>query len=361
MLNFARCQAKAGHQVAIFGISAKAPIPIDGVNVQHFREGCYPFAAPRSLCEALESLHPDIVHFHSSYVPVHVTLASFLRCGGIPYAVTPNGGCAPQILKRGRLVKLPYKHFFELPFLNGAAFVHSVGDTEDIRAYGVTAPIVLAPNGFSPEEIKASERPAEDPVRSGRPGWENRVVFLYLGRLDAGQKGLDLLLKGFAQALSQRPQCGLVLVGPDWRGNQAKLQSLCRELGVDDAVVFTGPVRGPSKYGYLTAADFFVHPSRWEGMPFAVSEALACGKPCLVTRASDPCGLVARYGAGIVTSPTIQGVASALVAMADLTPDQRSAMSAQARELVSVELDWHKISSTLTQAYEKYAVRKDRR
>ncbi len=361
MLNLACSQAREGHQVAIFGLSAKASIPIDGVDVRHFREGWHPLAVPRSLSETLESLHPDIVHFHSSYVPVHVALAAFLRRRGIPYTVTPNGGCASQILERGRLAKLPYKHFLELPFLNRAAFVHSVGDSEDIRAYGVTAPIVLAANGFSPKQIEASERPAEDPIRSGRPGWENRLVFLYLGRLDAGQKGLDLLLKGFAQALSQRPQCGLVLVGPDWRGNQAKLQELCRELGVDEAVVFTGPVRGPSKYEYLTAVDFFVHPSRWEGMPFAVSEALACGKPCLVTPASDPCGLVARYGAGIVTSPTIEGVASALVTMADLTPNQRSAMSAQAKELVSAELDWRKISSTLTQAYEKYAVHQDRR
>jgi len=361
VLHLAHWQAKAGHEVAIFGLSAKAPIPIDGVDVHHFRERWYPLMPPRSLCEALELLHPDIVHFHSSYVPVHVALASFLRSRGIPYTVTPNGGCAPQILQRSRLAKLPYKHFFERPFLNGAAFVHSVGDTKDLRAYGVRAPIVLAPNGFSFEEIEASERPSADPIRSGRPGWDNRLVFLYLGRLDAGQKGLDLLIKGFAQALSQRPQCGLALVGPDWRGNQAKLQELCRELRVDDAVVFTGPVRGPSKYGYLTGADFFVHPSRWEGMPFAVSEALACGKPCLVTPASDPCGLVERYHAGIVTSPTIEGVASTLVAMADLTPDQRSTMSARAKELVSTELDWHKISSTLTQAYEKYAVQKDSR
>ncbi len=350
----------AGHRVSIFGLSAKLAISIDGVSVCHFQGGWHPFAMPHSICEALESLQPDIVHFHSSYVPVHVALASFLRRRGIPYTVTPNGGCASQILKRGKLGKLTYKHFFELPFLNRAAFVHSVGDTEDIRAYGVTSPIVLAPNGFSFQEIEAAERPSADPIRSGRSGWEKRLVFLYLGRLDAGQKGLDLLLKGFAQALSQRPQCGLALVGPDWRGNQSKLQELCRKLGVDDAVVFTGPVRGPSKYGYLTAADFFVHPSRWEGMPFAVSEALACGKSCLVTPASDPCRLVARYSAGIVTSPTIEGVASALVTMADLTPNQRSAMSAQARELVSAELDWHKISSTLTQAYEKYAVQKDR-
>lgn len=361
MLNLARCQAQAGHQALIFGLSAKAPIPIDGVDVRHFREGWYPLAAPRSVCEALELLHPDIVHFHSSYIPVHVALASFLRRRGIPYTVTPNGGCAPQILKRGRLAKLPYKYFLELPFLNGAAFVHSVGDTEDIRAYGVTAPIVLAPNGFSFEEIEATKQPSTDPIRSGRPGWEKRLVFLYLGRLDAGQKGLDLLLEGFAQALLQRPRCGLVLVGPDWRGNQAKLQELCRKLGVDDAVVFAGPVRGPSKYGYLTAADFFVHPSRWEGMPFAVSEALTCGKPCLLTPASDPCGLVALYGAGIVTSPTIGGVAAALVAMADLTTNERSIMSARAKELVSAELDWHNISSTLTQAYEKYGVKKNRR
>jgi glycosyltransferase involved in cell wall biosynthesis len=359
LLNLARCQAKAGHEVSIFGLSSKAPIPIDGVDVRHFREGWYPLALLRSLREAVESLHPDIVHFHSSYIPIHAALARFLRRKGIPYTVTPNGGCAPQILRRGRLAKLPYKHFFELPFLNGAAFVHSVGDTEDIRAYGVTAPVVLAPNGFSFEEVDACEHTVADPIRDGRPGWRDRLVFLYLGRLDAGQKGLDLLVEGFARTLSQRPRCGLVLVGPDWRGNQAKLQALIRELGVEDAVLFTGPVHGPSKYAYVKSADFFVHPSRWEGMPFAVSEALACGRPCIVTPAADPCGFVERYHAGVVTSPTVEGVTSALVTMADATPDERAAMSSRAKELVSMELDWDKISSTLAQAYEKYAVQKD--
>ena len=77
----------------------------------------------------------------------------------------------------------------------------------------------------------------------------------------------------------------------------------------------------------------------------------------MVTPAADPCGLVARYHAGMVTSPTVEGVASALVAMADLTPDERIAMSARAKELVTTELDWQKISSTLTRAYEKYAVK----
>jgi glycosyltransferase involved in cell wall biosynthesis len=361
LFNLACCQAKAGHKVSIFGLSAKDLIPINGVDVRHFPEGRYPLAAPRSLRESLSTLGPDVVHFHSSYVPAHVALAGFLRRRGIPYTVTPNGGCAPQILKRGWLTKLPYKHLFELPFLNGASFVHSVGDTEDIRAYGVAAPIVLAPNGFSFEKIDTHERSAADPIRDGRPSWKNRLVFLYLGRLDAGQKGLDLLLKGFVRTLSQRPQCRLVLVGPDWRGHQARLQELCRELEIEDAVIFTGPVRGATKYDYLRAADFFVHPSRWEGMPFAVSEALACGKPCLVTPAADPTGLIARYDAGLVTRPTIEGVTSALVALADLPDDQRSAMSAQAQALVAKELDWHKIASTLTQAYETYAAPKDDR
>jgi len=359
VLNLARSQAKAGHKVSVLSLSAKAPIPIDGVDVRHFCEGRHPFDVPHSLREAVEALGPNIVHFHSSYVPIHVALAKLLRRKGIPYTVTPNGGCAPQILRRGRLTKLPYKHFFELPFLKGAAFVHSVGDTEDIRAYGVTAPVVLAPNGFSFEEVDAHEQPAADPVRNEHPTWKDRLIFLYLGRLDAGQKGLDLLIEGFALALSQRPRCSLVLVGPDWRGNQAKLQNLCREIGVEDAVLFTGPVHGPSKYAYLKSADFFVHPSRWEGMPFAVSEALACGRPCLVTPAADPCGFVERYHAGVVTNPTVEGVASALVAMADATSDERTAMSLRAKELVSMELDWDKISSTLTQAYEKYAVQKD--
>jgi glycosyltransferase involved in cell wall biosynthesis len=355
VLNLARWQAEAGHKVSLLGFSAKTPIPIPGVDVRHFREGWNPLVVPSSVRDAIKSLNPDIVHFHSSYVPAQVALATFLRRRGIPYTVTPNGGCAPQILRRGIPAKLLYKYFFELPFLNGASFVHSVGDTDAIRAYGVTTPVVLAPNGFSFEEVDACEHTVADPIRDGRPSWRDRLVFLYLGRLDAGQKGLDLLVEGFARALSRRPQCGLVLVGPDWRGDQAKLQSLCRELKMEDAVIFAGAVRGATKYDYLRATDFFVHPSRWEGMPFAVSEALACGRPCLVTPAADPCGLVARYSAGMVTSPTIEGVASALVAMTDLTSDQLSAMSERAKQLVATELDWRKISSTLTQAYKKYA------
>jgi len=361
VLNLARCQAEAGYKVSLLGFSAKPPIPIPGVDVRHFRGGWNPLVVPCSVREAIKLLKPDIVHFHSSYVPAQVALAAFLRRRRIFYTVTPNGGCAPQILRRGRYAKLLYKYLFELPFLNGASFVHSVGDTDAIRAYGVTTPVVLAPNGLSLGEVRMCQWSETDPIRGRRPDWVNRLVFLYLGRLDAAQKGLDLLLKGFARALAQRPHCGLVLVGPDWHGHQARLQELCRELGVEDAVIFTGPVRGATKYDYLRAADFFVHPSRWEGMPFAVSEALACGKPCLVTPAADPSGLIARYHAGLVTRPTIEGVASALVTMADLPDDQHSAMSAQAQSLVATELDWHKIASTLTQAYATYAAPKDGR
>jgi glycosyltransferase involved in cell wall biosynthesis len=359
VLNLARRQAELGQKVYVFGYSKKTPITIRGVNVCHFYNRLGSLVSLSSLCKAIEKFGPDIVHFHSSYVPLHVVIAAFLRRRGIPYTVTPNGGCAPQILKRGWIGKRAYKHLFELPFLNRASFVHSVGDTVDIRGYGVTTPVVLAPNGVFFEEVDTCRRPVVDPIRDGRPNWRYRLIFLYLGRVDAEQKGLDLLVRGFAHAFSTRPHCGLVLVGPDSYGSQSKLQRLTRELGVEDAVLFTGPIRGPSKYAYLKSADFFVHPSRWEGMPFAVSEALACGRPCLVTPAADPCGFVERYQAGVVTSPTVEGVTSALLAMADATPFERNAMSARAKDLVSMELDWDKISSTLMQAYEKYAVPKD--
>jgi glycosyltransferase involved in cell wall biosynthesis len=358
VVNLARCQALQGHEVSIYSVTAKPPIAIHGVAVRHFHKDCYSFFTSRGLAHAISSHRPDVVHFHSVYIPDHALVAFHLRRERIPYVVTPNGGCSPLVLKKRAFLKVPYKLLIEKPFLNGAAFVHSVGDTQSIRHYGVSVPIVFAPNGFSHNEVPAVTL-LQNPILAARPSWANRVVFLYLGRLAIDQKGLDILLKGFSQATRTRPQCSLVLVGPDWHGSRHRLEVLSRELGVHNDVLFVGQASGASKFAYLSAADCFIHPSRWEGMPFAVSEALACGKPCLLSEAADPCGFVSQYGAGLVMDASVASVSQSIVALTDMSSHERKVMSRQAKTLVASELSWNSIAAKLTQAYSKYAVRGD--
>ncbi len=97
-----------------------------------------------------------------------------------------------------------------------------------------------------------------------------------VGRLNR-QKGFDLLLKAFHQALQKVPDLHLTIVGdgPD----ESSLRATADELGMSTAIRFEGYQENP--YPFMAQADLLVSSSRWEGLPNVVLEALACGTPVL--------------------------------------------------------------------------------
>ena len=97
------------------------------------------------------------------------------------------------------------------------------------------------------------------------------------------QKGLDVLLHAFAHLpLSVRDGWRLTLVGegPEWN----RLERLAQTLGLADVVVFEGFRSDPLMF--MQRAEIFALPSRFEGMPNALLEAMAAGLPSVVTDAS---------------------------------------------------------------------------
>lgn len=101
------------------------------------------------------------------------------------------------------------------------------------------------------------------------------VVFIAVGRL-APVKGIDLLLTAFAPIAADHPAASLVLVGhgPD----RPALERQAERLGVADRVVFTGHLDHAALRAQLWAADVFVLPSRSEGFPVALLEAMGTGR-----------------------------------------------------------------------------------
>jgi glycosyltransferase involved in cell wall biosynthesis len=77
-----------------------------------------------------------------------------------------------------------------------------------------------------------------------------------------------------------RPQLHLVGEGR----LRTRLESIARALGIEDSVEFLGP--RTDVLDRLQRAWGFVLPSRWEGMPNALLEAMACAVPCVATRVS---------------------------------------------------------------------------
>ncbi|HWA61485.1 MAG TPA: glycosyltransferase [Caulobacteraceae bacterium] len=123
-----------------------------------------------------------------------------------------------------------------------------------------------------------------------------RPYIVTVGRLEH-QKAHDMLLRAYAASRASKDH-DLVIVG---RGSlEARTRALAAELGIADKVRFTGFQANP--WALMARAKLFVLPSRWEGFPSVVAEALACGVPALVTSCDfGPAEVVEHGHSGWVT------------------------------------------------------------
>ncbi|NLE37550.1 MAG: glycosyltransferase [Pirellulaceae bacterium] len=136
------------------------------------------------------------------------------------------------------------------------------------------ASLVVIPNGI---DLQRYQNAVPADLRDVGIVSERRLV-TYIGRLDA-QKGLEWLLRGARSWLADAPDCDLALVG---QGPQrSALERLAAEEGISDRVQFLG-FRADVP-ALLARSSLLVLPSRWEGMPNVVLEAMAAGLPVVAT------------------------------------------------------------------------------
>ena len=154
-------------------------------------------------------------------------------------------------------------------------------------------------------------------------------VALFVGRL-THQKGVDLLLEAAREVLATRPDWSLAIVGegPD----RQKLEAQVAEDGrLAASVRFLGQ-RGDVA-ALMRAADVVVLPSRWEGMPNVVLEAMALGKAVVATAVEGSVDLVRAGETGWLVPPENPAtLASALLESA--ADHERNLQFGQAGRLV---------------------------
>ncbi len=97
-----------------------------------------------------------------------------------------------------------------------------------------------------------------------------------MGRLRP-QKGFDLLLPAFAKLRAKYPDWHLTILGEG--SMRSELEALRSQLGLVECVHLPGSVKNVN--AHLRQAALFVMPSRFEGFPMALCEAMACGLPVL--------------------------------------------------------------------------------
>jgi L-malate glycosyltransferase len=133
--------------------------------------------------------------------------------------------------------------------------------------------------------------------------------FACVGRLNPVQKGQDTLLEAFAAAQWRQRDWRLAFVG---RGiSRGYLEDLVHHYGLTGRVVFSG--FQDSMVDVWSQNELLLLPSREEGMPIAVMEAMYCGRPCLVTDVGDNRRFVRQSETGFVArSDRVDGLSEAL-------------------------------------------------
>ena len=133
---------------------------------------------------------------------------------------------------------------------------------------------VVIPNAVDVERFR-NVVPADLAPLGIPPGSRTLIT---IGRLE-WQKGVDVLLAAIPAIAAEFPDAHFLIVGDG--PERAKLESQAKRTGVADRVHWAG--RRNDVPALLAASMAFVLPSRWEGMPNVVLEAMAAGKPIVAT------------------------------------------------------------------------------
>jgi glycosyltransferase involved in cell wall biosynthesis len=256
-------------------------------------------ACPQSpLTDRLRSLGADVRHWEAARSPGPTLVGEVRRLGHVLADVRPDlvhahsakAGLAGRLAVRGRVPTVFQPHAWSFEAVGGSTAALAlrwerwgarwasrvVCVSEGERATGVRAGIdgrwTVVPNGIDPERFHPA---AVDTVRAtllpeGDPA---APLVVCVGRL-CRQKGQDVLLEAWEAVTRRVPAARLVLVGdgPDRAELAARAPA---------SVLFAGAVADPVPW--YQAADLVVLPSRWEGMALAPLEAMACGRPVVVT------------------------------------------------------------------------------
>jgi glycosyltransferase involved in cell wall biosynthesis len=284
----------------------------------------------------------DLINAHMAY-PAGYVASKWGRRARVPVAITCHGG---DVSATSRYRSRPWIRRRIRWGLNNAECVTAVSrelaDAAEELAGGRSVRVL--PNGVDPRLAE----PVGPPV--GVSWWrrlEDRSFLLDLKRLHPA-KGHDVLLRAYASLKRDRGALPILVIAGEG-AQEAELRKMIAELDLENEVIMAGGVEGDVKRWLLQNCAVFVHPSRREGMPLVIFEAMVCGRPVLAVRSEGVASQVEHGLTGLLVGPDDPEALAAEIARL-LESEDLDSMSAAAREKVR-SCHWDRIASLYTDTF----------
>ncbi len=285
----------------------------------------------------------DIIHLHDTLPILIRKVSKAARKANIPVVTTYHNdyikkGIISSSIKRIRWALQGRKTLHS----SKAIIVLTTFFANLLRAKGVKGKIDIIPNGFSPIDEEAIQPQG---LR------ENRIFLTFIGRLSK-QKGLDVLLDAWdIVSESGDPGFDLAIAGKgelkewlDERVSSTKYKEGLRVLGL---------VSEAEKRWLLENSCGIVIPSRFEGLPTVMLEAMHARTPVMMANVNDLGRLVTEPGAGIsVPSGNSQAVAEAMMSIYSADEETKTNWG-NAGVRASEEYMWPMITKNVLSLYQR--------
>lgn len=288
----------------------------------------------------------DLIHAHGTRACSNVLWAA--RSLGIPVIYTVHGWSFHQDQKPWvqRVRIMGERYLTSRSDLNISV---SASNRDSGKKVLPTFTSVVINNGIDLNKFDPVRQYPDVREEMGIP--KDRLLVLFLARFTAHKQPLSLI-RAFAAAWQSQPNLHLLLVGDGDQKEEAI--RLISELNLQERVTLQ-PFRQDVP-AVLAAADLYVLPSLWEGLPIGLLEAMVMGKAVLATEVDGTCEVVQSEVNGLLvrTEELVPNLTQALLRLSN-EAELRARLGRAARTMTREEFDAASMTRRIEWLYEQLA------
>lgn len=275
------------------------------------------------LVRLFRKLCPNIVFCSLMYLNIRVILAAHI-VGGIKTIVRNNIGFDMMRFDKAFLIKKIYP-YADIIILQTDEMKKEM--KKNIKICDEKLRVIFNP--IDVDLITEKLKNISSPFNS------EYTNYVFVGRIDYS-KGLDILIKAFARVVDLNRNSRLYLIGKIISTNKyyCSLVKLITDLNLDSYIEWVGFTTNP--YQYVKYANCLVLPSRVEGLPNVILDAMYLRTPVVVTRSVPVIDRLVSSSRGIIVD--VEDIDSLVHAMykviqIEITEDYKQASVAELRSL----------------------------